>query len=82
MLACGEPEEARRVAEVALALDPWSERIHRTIVASHASAGDHAAVERALRHYRDVLGEVMSPAEAATAAAHLGQRVVTRPRAG
>jgi DNA-binding SARP family transcriptional activator len=82
LLASGEPDEARRVAEVALALDLWSERIHRTIVASHASVGDNAAVERALRHYRDVLCEVMSPAEAAAAAAHLGQRVVTRAPSG
>jgi hypothetical protein len=58
LLARGEPEEARRLAQIALRIDPWSERIHRTIVAAHVATGNDAAAGRALEHYASVLGEL------------------------
>jgi DNA-binding SARP family transcriptional activator len=51
LLARGEPDEARRLAEVALANDPWWEPAHRVVVAAHEAVGDRRAADAARRRW-------------------------------
>ncbi len=66
LLARDEPDEARRTAETALRVDPWSERSHHVVVAAHIAAGDEGAAHRAIDQYRGTLEELsLTPAEVA-----------------
>jgi LuxR family transcriptional regulator, maltose regulon positive regulatory protein len=57
-LAKGQPEDARRCGQLALSVDPWSERAHYLVVAGHHAAGDDHAARRALERYHDRLHEL------------------------
>jgi DNA-binding SARP family transcriptional activator len=57
-LARGDPEEARRLADTALRVDPWSERAHYIAVAARHAVGDDHAARRALARYQDSLREL------------------------
>jgi LuxR family maltose regulon positive regulatory protein len=64
LLARGEPDAARRMGDLALRVDPWSERSHRVVVAAHLAADDHRAARRALEQYRSALEELnMAPTD-------------------
>ncbi|HEX4743075.1 MAG TPA: hypothetical protein VFW12_00225 [Candidatus Limnocylindria bacterium] len=60
MLARSSPDEALRLAERALALDPLSDPLHELVVDIHVGRGDRNAAEahaaRADRRYREDLG--------------------------
>jgi DNA-binding SARP family transcriptional activator len=58
LLAKGAADEARALAERALAVDAWSEEAHRLVVAAHRVAGDDLAARRALARFREALGEL------------------------
>jgi LuxR family transcriptional regulator, maltose regulon positive regulatory protein len=61
-LAKGQPEDARQLGQLALSVDPWSERAHYLIVAGHHAAGDDRAAHRALKRYQNRLDELgLSP---------------------
>lgn len=47
-LAHGDAERARRLADQAIAEEPWSEPARRLLVAAHLDLGDRAAARRAL----------------------------------
>lgn len=57
-LAKGRPEDARRLGQLALSVDPWSERAHYLVVAGHHAAGDDRAARHALERYHDRLDEL------------------------
>ena len=58
LLAHEGAERAAALAEVALGVDPWSDRAHRLVVQAHTAAGDHSAARRALDRYRQALADV------------------------
>jgi LuxR family maltose regulon positive regulatory protein len=65
VLARGDPDGAQDLAERAIAVDPWLEAAHRLGVAAHRAKGDDLAARRALRRYRDAIGELgLGPDEA------------------
>jgi len=60
LLAQGELDEARRVAEVALHNDPWCERAHDVVVATHEAAGRHHAARSARRRLEEARRELLA----------------------
>jgi DNA-binding SARP family transcriptional activator len=58
LLARGDAEAARQMAEAALRCDPWGERAHHVVVAAHRAAGHHRAALSAEQRYREVLVEL------------------------
>jgi ATP/maltotriose-dependent transcriptional regulator MalT/DNA-binding SARP family transcriptional activator len=64
LLARDETERARALAQRALEVDPWSERAHRLVVASHLAHDDELGARRALRRYGDATVELgVTPGE-------------------
>jgi two-component SAPR family response regulator len=84
LLARGEADDARRMATVAVRLDPWSEPAHRVLVGAHVALGDDAGARRALAWYRHVLREVgTDPQERARLVAELSRQLdLVNPRRG
>jgi LuxR family maltose regulon positive regulatory protein len=65
LLARGRTDEARALAERALAADPWREGAHRLVVAAHRAAGDDLAARKALTRYREAITDLgIDPGEA------------------
>jgi len=65
LLAQGNPEAARALAERALGVDPWMEAPHRLVVAANHALGDDLAARRALGRYREAVREIgLDPDEA------------------
>ena len=60
LLAQGELDEARRVAEIALHNDPWCERAHDVVVATHEAAGRHHAARSARRRLEETRRELLA----------------------
>jgi LuxR family transcriptional regulator, maltose regulon positive regulatory protein len=58
LLAKGEPAAARRVAQVTLGIDPWSERAHYVVISADIAEGNHRAAQQALRRYQDAMHEL------------------------
>ena len=58
LMARGRFDEAQVLAEQALAIDPWLEAAHRLVVAAHRAAGFGLSAQRALRRYREAIGEL------------------------
>jgi DNA-binding SARP family transcriptional activator len=58
LLARGEHDEARRVAEAALASDPWCDRAHTVLIAAHEADGHHRAARSARRRYEEAKREL------------------------
>jgi LuxR family transcriptional regulator, maltose regulon positive regulatory protein len=58
LLAHGEHDEARQLAETALDSDPWCERAHHVVIAAHEAAGQHRAARSARHRYDDVRREL------------------------
>jgi LuxR family maltose regulon positive regulatory protein len=80
LLAKGEPDDARRMAEAALRADPWSERAHNLAVAAHVDAGDRRRAHDALARYRASLGELgLAPAEVGSAVDALARSAQLHP---
>jgi LuxR family maltose regulon positive regulatory protein len=65
LFAQGNADHARLLAERVLAVDPWVESAHRTVVASYWMDGDHLAVRRAVGRYQATLHELGMPMEEA-----------------
>jgi ATP/maltotriose-dependent transcriptional regulator MalT/DNA-binding SARP family transcriptional activator len=64
LLARDETEQARALAQRALEVDPWSERAHRLVVATHLAHDDELGARRALRRYGDATVELgVTPGE-------------------
>jgi LuxR family transcriptional regulator, maltose regulon positive regulatory protein len=59
LLARGELDDARRVAEVALENEPWCERAHDVVVTTHEVAGRRHAATSARRRFEAVKREMM-----------------------
>lgn len=65
LLARGNVEGARALAERALRLDPWLEAAHRLVVAGHRASGDDVEARRALVAYEDAIRDLgFTPDEA------------------
>ena len=65
LLAHGDADRARALAERALAIDPWLEAAHRLVVAAHRATGDDLAARRALGRYREAIDDLgLGPDEA------------------
>jgi DNA-binding SARP family transcriptional activator len=65
LLAHGDVERARALADRALAVDPWLESAHRLVVAAHRTTGDDLAARRALGRYREAIRDLgLGPDEA------------------
>jgi LuxR family maltose regulon positive regulatory protein len=80
LLAKGQPDEARRTAEVALHADPWAERAHNLVVAAHVDVGDRRRAHRALARYRASLHELgLGPAEVGYAVDALARSAQLHP---
>lgn len=58
LLARGEHDEARRVAEAALEGDPWCERAFDVVIAAHEAAGQHRAARSARHRYAEAKREL------------------------
>jgi DNA-binding SARP family transcriptional activator len=58
LLARGDTEAARQMAEAALRCDPWVERAHHVVVGAHRAAGNHRAARAAEERYREALTEL------------------------
>jgi DNA-binding SARP family transcriptional activator len=60
LLARGDADEARHLAETALRHDPWCERAHRVVVSAHDATGHHHAARDAQQRYQEALTELSS----------------------
>jgi two-component SAPR family response regulator len=58
LLARDDPDAARRMAERALQVDPWSDSAHRLVVEAHLALGDRHSAANAVERYRNVLAEL------------------------
>ncbi len=65
LLARGDLEDAHKLAERALDLDPWLEAAHRLVVAARRASGDNLAARRALGRYHETVRDLgFTPSEA------------------
>jgi DNA-binding SARP family transcriptional activator len=72
LLAHGDADRARALAERAFAIDPWLESAHRLVVAAHRATGDDLAARRALGRYREAIHDLgLGPDEATLMVARL-----------
>jgi DNA-binding SARP family transcriptional activator len=58
LLARGEHDEGRRVAEAALEGDPWCDRAFHVVIAAHQAAGQHRAARSARHRYEQAKREL------------------------
>lgn len=58
LLARGNADHARMLAEQALTIDPWLEAAHHVVVASYRAVGHDLAAHRAVDRYREALSEL------------------------
>ena len=75
LLARGEGEDARALAERALHADRWSETAYQLLISVHLAAGDVVNAQRALRRCHAMLHELGLPADRLTVA--LGRQLQT-----
>jgi len=66
LLAHDRADEAIRLANRAVKIEPWSEAAHRTLVAGHLQRNDRAAAHRAMHICREVLDELGGPVDELT----------------
>ncbi|MGH9210217.1 MAG: BTAD domain-containing putative transcriptional regulator [Acidimicrobiales bacterium] len=72
LLARDQPDQARQLGQIALLVDPWSERSHHVVVAAHIAIGDRRAARRAIERYRATLIELgIAPADTTRKLEHL-----------
>lgn len=58
LLAHGDADRAREMAEVALGVDAWSDRSHHLVVRAHATVGRRRAARASIAAYGSVLHEL------------------------
>jgi DNA-binding SARP family transcriptional activator len=68
LVATGRAGEAIDVIAPVLAVEPWSEPAHRTLIAAHLETGDTAAARRALTTCHEALEDIGGLSEEATLA--------------
>lgn len=78
-LATGSVDESDELAQRVLAVEPWSERAYRLLVAAHLARGDRPAARHALERCHAMLDELGVAPEPET---HMLQRRLEEPSPG
>lgn len=58
LLARGDTERARVLAEQAIAVEPWLDAAHRLVITAHWTARDACGAQQAIDRYREANREV------------------------